>query len=146
MGGGFYDGDKGKAFYGVGSVSRMKNVSLRRKSADTQARAAIAGVFKTHIENLVKIYQREISDIDTSVSETFAQEATRGFTSMDMSGVQIVDRYYSETEQTQYSLAVFGLVAFKNQIEKMEMPSDRFREIILKNAEIAFKELDKLKK
>ena len=94
-GSGFFDGDKGKAFYGVGAVSGLKNVSLRRTSADTQARADIARVFKTHVADLVRIYQREVSDIDKSAAETFAEQATKGFTSMDLSGAQIVDRYFS---------------------------------------------------
>lgn len=143
-GGAFYDGEKGKAFYGVGAVSGMKNVALRRTAADTQARADISRIFKTHISNLVKIYQREVTDIDKSAAEAFAQEATKGFTSMDLSGAMIVGHYFSIAEGTQYSLAVLDMAGFQNQVEKMNNLSKQVQEAIIKNADKAFDELDKM--
>jgi len=143
-GGGFFEGDKGKAFYGLGAISGMKNVSLRRTASETQARADLARVFKTHISNLVKVYQREVSDIDKSASEALAQEATKAFTSMDLSGVQIIDRYYSPAEETQYSLAVLDIAGFTNQLKNINDLSDAIRDKIISNAEKAFTDLDSL--
>jgi len=145
-GGGFFDGDKGTSFYGVGTITRMRNVSLRRTGADTEARADISRIFKSHIANLVKVYQRELTDMDKNASEAFVQDATKAFTSMDLSGAQIIDRYYSVQEQTQYSLAVLDLNSFKDQIEKMNNLSDRAKQIIIENADKAFEEIDALDK
>lgn len=144
QGGGFFKGDRGRAFYGVGGVSGMKNVSLRRTGADTQARADISRVFKSHIANLVKVYQREISDMDKSAAEALIQEATMVFTSMDLTGAQIIDRYYSVNEQTQYSLCHLNLASFEDMIEKMDTLSKQAQDMIINNAEKAFKELDDL--
>jgi len=146
-GGAFYKGDAGKGFYGVGSASNMSNVSLRRTTADTQARADLARIFSSEIANLVKIYQREVigGGGDASAAEQLAQEATVAFTDMDLSGAQIFDRFYDSVERTQYSLAYLDLESFKNQVEKMKQLSKEVQEAIIKNSEKAFDEVEKMK-
>lgn len=148
-GGGFFSGDKGTAFYGVGAASNISIPSLRRTTAEAQARADIARVFKSRISNLVKAYSRSISGGGDAANakesmEQFAQEATKAFTSMELSGVLIVDRYYDEKERTQYALAVMDLAAFKDQVSQMRDLSEQAQEAIKANADEAFGELDLL--
>jgi hypothetical protein len=148
-GGGVFTGDQGRAFYGVGAASNISSPSLRRTAADVQARADIARVFKTHIADLVKVTTRSISgggDAATASesSEQFAQSATKAFTSLDLSGSQVVDRYYDTGERTQYSLAVMDINAFTDQVTQMNELSDRARQAIVSNAEQAFAELEEL--
>ena len=147
-GGAFYQGDAGKAFYGVGAASNMTNVSLRRTTADTQARADLARIFKVEIANLVKVYQQEIvsGGGDASAAEQLAKEATSAFTSMDLSGSQIVDRFYDDVEKTQYSLASLNLNDFQDQVRKVKQLSKEVQESIIKNSKDMFDEVDKLKK
>ena len=45
IGGGAFTDDRGKAFYGVGSATGIKNYSLQRQVADDRARADLAKVF-----------------------------------------------------------------------------------------------------
>ena len=146
-GGAFYAGEYGTAFYAVGSASNMTNPSLRRSAAETQARAALSRVFKQEMGNLVKVYQREItgSAPNTGSSEQFAQEATKGFTSMDVAGAQVVDNYYDVQEKTHYSLARMDVNFFKRQIEQMSELSQQVKDQVLFNADQAFKEMDELK-
>ena len=149
QGGGFFTGDQGRAFYGVGAASNISSPSLRRTTADVQARADIARIFKTHVADLVKVTVRSVSggaDAGTASESTqqFAQSATKAFTSLDLSGSQIVDRYFDAGERTQYSLAVMDINAFTNQVTQMNELSDRAREAIITNAEAAFSELEEL--
>ena len=147
QGGGFFSGDQGRAFYGVGAASNISNPSLRRTAADAQARADIARVFKSKIGNLVKVYSQSTSgggdaaNVNES-TEQFAQETTKAFTSMDLAGAQIVDRYFDTEERTQYSLAVMNLDAFTDQVSQMEALGAKARDAITANADRAFRELD----
>lgn len=144
QGAGFFKGDKGKAFYGVGAASNMSSPSLRRNVADAQARADLARVFKTKIQNLVKVYSQSIGGgIENRESpEQFAQETTKAFTSMELSGAQIVNRYYDQKERTEYSLAMLDVTAFKGQVEQMRELSREMQELIKENADKAFEELE----
>ena len=145
-GGAFYPGDN--CFYGVGAASNITNVSLRRTTAETQARVDLARIFKIEIANLVKIYQQEIvsGGGDASAAEQLAKEATSAFTSMNLSGSQIVDRFYDSVEKTQYSLARLNLVDFQNQVRRVKQLSKEVQESIIENSEIMFDEMEKLKK
>jgi len=146
QGPGFFTGEKGKAFYGVGVASNINNVMLRRSTADTQARVDLARVFNTRISDLVKTYARSVSGgPEAQVSEEqLAQQTTKAFTEMDLSGTQIVDRYFDPAENAQYALAMLDLTMFKNQIQKMQELSKEVKEIIEKNAEKAFQELNEM--
>ena len=148
-GGGFFSGDQGRAFYGVGAASNISNPSLRRTAADAQARADIARVFKSKIANLVKVYVQSTSGGGNAASvqestEQFARETTTAFTSMDLSGSQIVDRYFDQEERTQYSLVVMNMESFTDQVSQMAALGAKARQAITANAEKAFNELEQM--
>ena len=163
-GSGFYSGDKGTAFYGVGhrSLSEISQGVYGKilimetrpedviQASDTGARAALARVFKANIANLVKVYQREVAQgvgAGAAISaKQFAKEVKTCFTQMDLSGVNIIDRFYDPIWHTQYSLAVLDLGGFKNQVEKMKEVSKEVQDAILQNADKAFSELEAMKK
>ena len=142
-GAGFFKGDHGKAFYGVGA-SMVKNPQLRRSAADAQARADLARTFQSNIKNMVKIYAAETAagDPDRVSQENFTSEATKAFTNMDLSGSSIVDKWYDPIEKVQYSLAILDMESFQNQVQRMKELSAAVKEAIQKNATKAFDELD----
>jgi hypothetical protein len=146
QGGGFFSGDRGKAFYGVGVASNISSPSLQRSVAETQARADIARVFKSKIENLVKVYTRSISGGpgNRESPEQFAQETTRAFTSMELSGATVIDHYFDPRQKALYALAILDAEAFKTQLENLNELSEQTRQIIQENADKAFEELDQL--
>jgi ribosomal protein S20 len=147
-GGGFFTGDQGRAFYGVGAASNISSPSLRKVAAESQARADIARVFKSKVDNMVKIYTKSVSggpsagDAKES-AEQLAMEVTKTLTSLELTGATVVDRYYDPQERTQYALAVLDLNAFKDQISQMEGLSRQARAAIEANADEAFAELDR---
>jgi len=57
-GSGAYDGEHGKAFYGVGIVTGIDNPALLRQTGDNRARGEIAKLFDTYIAAMMKDYQR----------------------------------------------------------------------------------------
>ena len=57
-GSGAYEGDYGKAFYGVGVVQGVQNVALARQTADNRARGEIAALFDVYVARLMQDYQR----------------------------------------------------------------------------------------
>ncbi|MFC1725511.1 hypothetical protein ACFL4T_07770 [candidate division KSB1 bacterium] len=143
---GFFAGDNGKAFYGVGAATNISNVSLRRKASDAQARAQLAATFKTQIEDLTKIFAKSTSEGGAQVQmseEQFVQATTRAFTKFDLTGAVIIDRFYDNVEKTQYSLSVLDMSLFKSKLKEMKELSEEVKNAIEKNAEKAFEELDK---
>ena len=143
MGSGAFPGDVGSAFYGVGLAEAKTHPTLssRRTAADLNARAELARSFKTKIDELLKAYERIVSDGELTTVESFHQQATTALTSLTLVGAFIVNRYYDPSEKAQYSLARMSITDFKNQIEQLESLSEEVESIILNNAEAAFGEL-----
>lgn len=144
-GSGVFADQQGKAFYGVGAVSNIDNVSLMRTAAETNARTDLARVFKTHIQDLVKIYNRNMASGGSGevkvAEEQLNQQATKALTDMELSGSMIVDHYYDEGTKTEYALAKFDPAQFKDQLAQMQELNADVKQIIEKNAEKAFDEL-----
>lgn len=145
-GSGVFSGDEGKAFYGVGSATNISNVTLMRTAAETGARTDLARVYKTHVQDLVKSYQRSVSsgqgnDVKES-GEQLVQDVTKALTDMELSGAMIVNHYYDEDTKTEYALTKFDPAQFKNQLQQMKELNADVKQMIEKNAEKAFDELD----
>ncbi len=144
-GSGAYSGEMGKAFYGVGSASGIRNRSLARSTADQRARTEIARIFNTYVAALMKDYQRSTTagDFSASSEEQDVTQVIKTFTKMTLSGVQIVDHWRDPSDGTIFSLAVLNLSDFENQLDKMKELDARVREYVRRNAEKAFEELEK---
>jgi ribosomal protein S20 len=140
QGGAAFKGDKN--VYGVGLASNISSISLRRSTADAQARAELAKVFQTRVQNLIKNYDASTSDGNSEAAEAHRQEATRVFTEMELSGVEVVDRFFDLDQNTQYSLARLDPAAFDAQLDQMEKLSARAKGIIRDNARRAFDEVE----
>lgn len=133
---------KDKAVYGVGVASNISSVSLRRSTADAQARAELAKIFTSRVQNLIKNYEASTNDGDKEAAEAHRQEATKLFTEMELAGVEITDRFFDTDQNTQYALARLDPAAFSAQLDQMEKLSGRAKEIIRNNALRAFDEVD----
>ena len=131
-----------KAFYGVGVAQGVSSISLRRSTADASARTELAKVFTTKVKNMIKSYEASTNDGEKEAYEAHRQEATKAFTEMELTGAQIVDRYYDNEQGVQYSLARLDPDAFEAQLDRMAKLSSRAKQIIRANAQKAFEELD----
>ena len=140
-GGGFFTGDRGKAFYGVGAANAMLG-DVRRVAAETSGRADLVRSFGSRITDLVKIYSRGMVKDGKSDTEDFAQVVTKAFSSMTLSMAFAEDHYLDKSEKMFYALVRMDYGIFKQELEQLQNLSKEYKDIILKNAEVAFDELD----
>ena len=121
-GGGAFTDKQGKAFYGVGSATGIKNFSLQRQVADDRARADLAKVFEVYTETLTKDYQAHTTagSFATSTEEQNAEVAIKVVVSSTLRGVMIVDHFEIPERQEFISLARLDYDAFKRNVEQAE--------------------------
>src|SRR5210317_2006372 len=95
-GSGAFGGEAGRVFYGVGSVSGIKNHALARTTADNRARAEIAKIFEVYSASLMKDYMASTTagDMSASSEEQHVEQAIKTFSAQTLSGVQVVDHWF----------------------------------------------------
>ena len=121
-GGGAFTDEKGKAFYGVGSATGIKNFSLQRQVADDRARADLAKVFDYYVETLTKDYQAHTTagSFVESTEEQNSEAALRVVVSQTLRGVVIDDHFEVPERRELISLARLDYDAFKRNVEQAE--------------------------
>ena len=143
-GSGAFGNDNGRLFYGVGSVSGIRNHSLARTAADNRARAEIAKIFEVYSASLMKDYMAATTagDMSASAEEQHVEQAIKTFSAATLSGVQIIDHYIA-ADGTQYSLARLDLEGFTNNLDKMKELNAKVRDYVRKNADKVHADLEK---
>ena len=147
-GGGAFTDKQGKAFYGVGSATGIKNFSLQRQVADDRARADLAKVFEVYTETLTKDYQAHTTagSFATSTEEQNSEAAVKVVVSSTLRGVMIVDHFEIPERQEFISLARLDYDAFKRNVEQAEefkVLPQRVREDIKERADALHEEMEK---
>src|SRR3989449_5378812 len=110
----------GKAFYGVGAVTGIRNEPLAKETADNRARADLAKYMDTYTSYLMRDYAASTTagDFTKTSEEQNVERALKTFVSTHLSGVLVVDRWEKDdkTGKIIYSLAKLDLDKFKEQI------------------------------
>ena len=121
-GGGAFTDARGKAFYGVGSATGIKNYSLQRTVADDRARGDLAKVFEVYMTSLTKDYQAHTTagSFENSTEEQNAEVALKVVVSQTMRGVVIVDHFEIPERREFLSLARLDYDAFQQNVEANE--------------------------
>ena len=146
-GGGAYTDTKGKAFFGVGSASGIRNYSLQRTVADDRARGDLAKVFEFYITSLTKDYQGHTTagSFKESTEEQNAEVALKVVVGQTLRGVTIVDHFEIPDRGEFLSLARLDYDAFASNIEQnetfQELPKE-LRENIKKRADQLHQEME----
>lgn len=143
-GSGAFGGSQGKAFYGVGSASNIQNPGLRRRAADSQARAEIAKILNTYVANLEKQYQESTFAGDEHGQAQEVQMVTnalKSFTQAQLNGVQIVDHWISKDGSTEFALALLDFDMMKDSMDRVNTLNDRMRAVVKARSDAAFDEL-----
>ena len=119
LGGGAWSDSKGKAFYGVGSATGIKNYSLQRTIADDRARGDLGKVFEVYMTSLTKDYQAHttMGGFGASNEEQNAEVALQVVVHQTLRGVVIVDHFEIPARQEFLSLARLDYDAFKRNVE-----------------------------
>jgi hypothetical protein len=147
-GGGAFSDEKGKAFFGVGSATGIKNYSLQRQIADDRARADLAKVFEYYVETLTKDYQAHTTagSFATSTEEQNAEAAVKVVVSTTLRGVAIIDHFEIPERGELISLARLDYDAFKRnvvQAEEFKVLPPQVRQDIKDRADALHKEMEK---
>ena len=144
-GGGYMHEKDGKAFFGVGAVTGIRNEPLARETADNRARADLAKYVDTYTSYLMRDYAASTTagDFRKSSEEQNVERALKTFVATNLSGVLVVDRWEKEDKsgKTIYSLAKMDLATFKEQVGQMKELNAAARDFVRKNAEKAFERL-----
>ena len=147
IGGGAFTDDRGKAFYGVGSATGIKNYSLQRQVADDRARADLAKVFAYYVETLTKDYQAHTTagSFAESTEEQNSEAALKVVVSQTLRGVVIVDHFEIPERRELISLARLDYDAFKRNVEQAETFQElppQVREDIKERADALHEEME----
>ena len=147
IGGGAFTDDRGKAFYGVGSATGIKNYSLQRQVADDRARADLAKVFEFYVETLTKDYQAHTTagSFAESTEEQNSEAALKVVVSQTLRGVVIVDHFEIPERRELISLARLDYDAFKRNVEQAETFQElppQVREDIKERADALHEEME----
>ena len=147
IGGGAFTDDRGKAFYGVGSATGIKNYSLQRQIADDRARADLAKVFAYYVEALTKDYQAHTTagSFAESTEEQNSEAALKVVVSQTLRGVVIVDHFEIPERRELISLARLDYDAFKRNVEQAETFQElppQVREDIKERADALHEEME----
>jgi hypothetical protein len=129
-----FQGDKPRAFYGVGLASGISNAVMRTATSDARARNEIGKSLDSYVSAL------ERGDGATSGQQN-ADDPLRKFAQSELPArVQIVDRWV-DNDGTEYSLARLDVEAFKGNLDKVKDLDDRTKQQVRANADRAFDEL-----
>jgi len=147
VGGGAFTDEKGKAFYGVGSATGIKNFSLQRQVADDRARADLAKVFEFYVETLTKDYQAHTTagSFATTSEEQNAEAAVKVVVSSTLRGVTIIDHFEIPERRELISLARLDYDAFKRNVadaEEFKQLPPKVRQDIKDRADALHKEME----
>ncbi|MBT7680074.1 MAG: hypothetical protein HN668_00805, partial [Nitrospina sp.] len=134
---GAFDDSNGKAFYGVGSASGIKNYSLQRTAADDRARNNLAKVFEFYTKSLTKDYMASTTsgDFTATSEEQNVEVAIKTVTSATLTGVLIIDHWEHPGKDVLFSLARLDLVSFKQNLDQHKELAQEVREAIKERAD-----------
>ena len=143
-GGGAYKDSEGKAFYGVGSATGIKNFSLQRAAADDRARNDLAKVFEFWTKSLTKDYMAHTAtgDFMVTTEEQSVEMAIKTVTAATLTGVMIIDHWQHPHRNEIFALARLDLEKFKENLDHHEELSKEVRDAVKESSEKLHEELE----
>jgi hypothetical protein len=141
-GSGAFGGEK-KVFYGVGSVSGVKNASLARTTAQNRAIDEISKIFEVYSASLMKDYSASTTagDMTATSEEQHVSSAIKTFTANTLHGIQVVD-HWIHPDGTVYALARLDLAGFTDQLAQAKELNEKVKEQVKRSAEKSFSDLE----
>lgn len=142
-GAGAYSDAKGRAFFGVGSSSGIKNRALLRSNADNRARAEVSKIFQFYTAALMRDYLASKQALEPLVSdeERRVEQAMRDLTSSALSDVVIAEQWQNTSTGELHALARLDLKAFIKSAQGNQAISEALKGYIKDNAEKLHSEL-----
>ena len=144
-GSGVYNEKEEKAFFGVGSVTGVRNESLAWDTAENRARAEVAKNFETYTAYLMRDYaaSTNAADFTKSTEEQNVERAIKTFTATTLNGVRPIDRWRDDKSNTYYVLTRLDFKQMQQAMEQSKELNGQVRDFVRKNAERLFDRLEK---
>src|SRR5580765_1296668 len=145
QGSGAFNEKDSKAFYGVESVTGVRNEPPAWDTAENRGRAEIAKTFETYTGYLMRDYAASTTagDFTKNTEEQNVERAIKTVTTTTLSGVRPIDRYKDEKTNTYYVLARLNLEEMKENLEKAKELNAQVRDYVRRNADKLFERLEK---
>ena len=142
-GSGAFKDNGAEVFYGVGSVTGIRNRPLQVAAADDRARAEIAKILDTYVAVLSKDYMASTTagDMTKSDEEQYVSQTLKSFAKFTLTGATIVDHWKDPSDGTLFSLCKFDMAAMQKTLGDSKDLSASLRDYVQKNADKAFAEL-----
>ena len=143
-GSGAFTGDRGKAFYGVGSSPKMIDVSMQRDRASNRARAEILKVFNTYIAYMMKDYARSTTagDMSKESYEADVVKVQKTISVGDLNGAQITDTWQDPADGSLYVLSVLDVAGIAGILGGKQELDAKLRDYVRANAAKTFDNLE----
>ena len=144
-GGAAFPEDKGKAIYGVGSVSGVSNTSLAQKVVGDQARVAVANTLKTFVGSVTKVYMKSAiaGEMGDEEAGQLIESVSKAITKTTLVGCEVINRYYDDKNDTWYALAKLEMDNVAMELRKEIGKVEQTRKLKIEAAK-AHEELDKI--
>src|SRR5262245_6957311 len=144
-GSGAFNEKDSKSFYGVGSVTGVRNEPLAWDTAENRGRAEIAKTFETYTGYLMPEYAASTTAgaLTRNSEEQNVERAIKTITTTTLSGVRPIDRYKDEKTGTYYVLTKLSLEDMKNNLDQAKELNAQVRDYVRKNADKMFERLEK---
>ncbi len=131
-------------FYGVGSVTGVKSLSLSRETAEQRARAEVARQLHSYVTSLYRDYQvaTGIGQDKAPLEEQHIDGTLKNLSQVTVRGAKVIEFWREPETDTLYALVRTDLTAMKSAITEMREIDPEFRDYVDAHAEEAFKNLD----
>jgi hypothetical protein len=140
QGSGLYEGVRGKGFYGVGVVSGIQDVGLRREAADVAARVDLAKALKSTVRNLLQSHASATSGDEHERGERYLESTTRALTEAELVDVPVIARHRDLSAGVEYALVMMTPQSFERHLSRAGLAEEGAR-VIRERAQEAFRKL-----
>ena len=129
----------GRLFHGVGSAPPMGDQSLQVSTADNRARAELARILTSYLQEVSRDYLSSSSGTGTEASneQEISREITN-ITKVNLVGAKVIGRWKDKRTGVVYSLVELDMKRVKETVAKTEKMNEGLRQFIDTNAENIF--------
>jgi hypothetical protein len=132
------DSRDGRLIHGIGSASRMNDLSLQTSTADERARAEVARVLSSFMNVASEDYAASTGRKAQRHNRGSVSREIRNVTRQNVSGARIIAHWRNPNNGRLWSLAEVDLPRVKNIVEHSRAMNDGFKRYFQTHAENLF--------
>lgn len=130
--------DGERLFHGVGSAPPMGDTKLQLNTADSRARAALAGVVSNYMEVVSGDYLAAAGASASAINERTVSHQINTITKISLVGARVIGRWRNKRTNVKYSLVELDMKHVKDVVGKLDKMNEGLRNFILGNSDNIF--------